>query len=189
MKILISLVIACLMFLIPLIYGILEGNKAYLTIITYQNQTKITKEEVKKLETAKEVEMQVKNTTEEKAKVITEIKKQYPKQTTPLTFTIFKNNMKKILFGILSSGITFILVMFNSGLAIGYNITKLNSIIPVMIPEFISYIVFGVSVYNLLIGFITENKWKKTVIVSVLIFFFACLILLISAYYETLTIL
>jgi hypothetical protein len=177
------------MFLIPLFYGILEGDNAHSTIIIYQNQTKITKEEAKKLKVAKEIETEVKNTTEEKANVITEIKKQYPKQTTPLVFTIFKNNMKKILFGILSSGVTFTLVMFNSGLAIGYNITRLNSIIPIMIPEFISYIVFGVSVYNLLIGFLTENKWKKTIIVSVLIFFFACLILFISAYYETLTIL
>lgn len=189
MKILISLALACLIFLIPLFYGIFEGNKVHSIIITYQNQTKITKEEAKKLEIAKDVEMQVKNTTEEKARVITEIKKQYLKQTTPLTFTIFKNNMKKILFGILSSGVTFTLVMFNSGLAIGYNITKLNSIIPIMIPEFISYIIFGISVYNLLIGFLTENKWKKTIMVSALIFSIACLILFISAYYETLTIL
>jgi len=182
-----SAISVIILILLPFLVGVHSGLNAHLIADHYEDvdYNEIEDDIKLEIEEAEEIESLVTNVTSDRKRVIQIIKEENPDKQYLMYLKIFSNNLKKVVFGILSLGIMFIPIFYETGLIIGYSIYSLDSAIMLILTlELISFSLLEFSVFNFFLGLLKNSDVLKEARIPMIVFFLGLSILLVSAYLE-----
>lgn len=187
MKFWFSILIASIIFILPFFIGFFDGRQLHSKIDYYQEKTDLTKEETKIVIKLNYTREKIENTTKKWEEEKEEVEKEHTEEETKkiITFSTFKHNLRRATIGMISMGIMFIPIAFETGRIVGYYMAEITINWTILfLLEASSYILFCASIYNLLLGSFSMKNHKKTMKFFCLMFIVALILLLVSAYFE-----
>ena len=121
---------------------------------------------------------------------VVETRRAYDESVPSVAYHVFLSNIKRIVTAVVTLGISFIPIMFKTGMWFGYYTAMDASWWFLFSIEFISYVVFAATTYYLLLTLLSFKciDWRKPLLRIVIGYVSAAALLYAAGYYETILI-